>query len=256
MTVSGRGRTLMGFPLKLWQICLQPENCLSSYDPHGFLVIYSSADRSSFLIAERVLQALWTSENIAQKAVILVGNKADLARSRCITSEGELSYLTFRLVQQQQNETFPKHNEEYIIPQPFPFSNFKSGKQDYGSELWAMWDMLRYWLWSSNICSFHFTVGNWVCSFFCSVIRFKTDVVTPIWPIYRMLAEAWEKVESRSFIRMLQGSFYGEVMAWWNCFRTVYLHKIYSSWIDIELGIQCFVDQIFNCSKLILRKSL
>lgn len=66
----------------------QPENCLSSYDPHGFLVIYSSSDKSSFLIAERILQALWTSENIAQKAVILVGNKADLARSRTVTSEG------------------------------------------------------------------------------------------------------------------------------------------------------------------------
>lgn len=70
-------------------IFLQPENCLSSYDPHGFLVIYSSADRSSFIVAERVLQALWTSENIAQKAVILVGNKADLARSRNVTSEGK-----------------------------------------------------------------------------------------------------------------------------------------------------------------------
>lgn len=72
-------------------ISSQPENCLSSYDPNGFLVIYSSADRSSFLIAERILQTLWTSENIAQKAVILVGNKADLARSRSITSEGKSS---------------------------------------------------------------------------------------------------------------------------------------------------------------------
>lgn len=66
----------------------QPENCLSSYDPHGFLVIYSSSDRSSFSVAERVLQALWTSENIAQKAVILVGNKSDLARSRSVSTEG------------------------------------------------------------------------------------------------------------------------------------------------------------------------
>jgi Rad/Gem-related GTP binding protein 1 len=58
-------------------------------------VIYSSADRGSFLIAERVLQTLWTSENIAQKAVILVGNKADLARSRSITSEGEFLMPTY-----------------------------------------------------------------------------------------------------------------------------------------------------------------
>lgn len=75
----------------------QPENCLSSYDPHGYCVIYSSADRGSFNLAERVLQGLWTTENIAQKAVILVANKADLARSRTVTSEGEweevLQYL-------------------------------------------------------------------------------------------------------------------------------------------------------------------
>jgi Rad and Gem related GTP binding protein 1 len=52
-------------------------------------VIYSSADKSSFAIAERLLQLLWTSQNIAQKAVILVANKADLARSRTISPEGE-----------------------------------------------------------------------------------------------------------------------------------------------------------------------
>lgn len=70
-------------------LSFQPENCLTSYNPHGYCVIYSSADRSSFVIAERIIQALWTSENIAQRAVILVGNKADLARSRVITSEGK-----------------------------------------------------------------------------------------------------------------------------------------------------------------------
>ncbi|XP_053677553.1 mucin-5AC [Anopheles nili] len=66
---------------------MAPENCMSTYDPHGFCVIYSSADKASFLIAERILQILWTTENIAQKAVILVANKADLARSRMISSD-------------------------------------------------------------------------------------------------------------------------------------------------------------------------
>ncbi|XP_037946545.1 M-phase inducer phosphatase-like isoform X2 [Teleopsis dalmanni] len=64
-----------------------PDDCLSSYDPHGYCVIYSAADRSSFSIAEHVLQVLWTNQNIAQKAVILVANKADLARSRLVTSD-------------------------------------------------------------------------------------------------------------------------------------------------------------------------
>lgn len=67
---------------------LQPDDCLSNYDPHGYCVIYSAADRSSFNVAEHVLQVLWTNQNIAQKAVILVANKADLARSRLVSSDG------------------------------------------------------------------------------------------------------------------------------------------------------------------------
>ncbi|XP_035792927.1 mucin-5AC-like isoform X2 [Anopheles albimanus] len=66
---------------------MAPENCMATYDPHGYCVIYSSADKGSFLIAERILQILWTTENIAQKAVILVANKADLARSRMVASD-------------------------------------------------------------------------------------------------------------------------------------------------------------------------
>jgi Rad/Gem-related GTP binding protein 1 len=41
---------------------------------------------------------LWRSENIAQKAVILVGNKADLARSRVISSEGECHRQDFHFL--------------------------------------------------------------------------------------------------------------------------------------------------------------
>ncbi|XP_053965860.1 uncharacterized protein LOC129243668 isoform X2 [Anastrepha obliqua] len=66
---------------------MNPDDCLSSYDPHGYCVIYSAADRSSFTVAEHVLQVLWTNQNIAQKAVILVANKADLARSRLVTTD-------------------------------------------------------------------------------------------------------------------------------------------------------------------------
>ncbi|XP_012161361.1 uncharacterized protein LOC101452925 isoform X1 [Ceratitis capitata] len=66
---------------------MNPDDCLSSYEPHGYCVIYSAADRSSFTVAEHVLQVLWTNQNIAQKAVILVANKADLARSRLVTSD-------------------------------------------------------------------------------------------------------------------------------------------------------------------------
>ncbi|XP_065366820.1 uncharacterized protein LOC135959719 isoform X2 [Calliphora vicina] len=66
---------------------MTPDDCLSSYDPHGYCVIYSASDRSSFSVAEHILQVLWTNQNIAQKAVILVANKADLARSRLVSAE-------------------------------------------------------------------------------------------------------------------------------------------------------------------------
>ncbi|KAL9918565.1 rad, Gem/Kir family member 1 isoform 3-T4 [Glossina fuscipes fuscipes] len=64
-----------------------PNDCLNSYDPHGYCVIYSAADRNSFNVAEQILQILWTNQNIAQKAVILVANKSDLARSRLVSIE-------------------------------------------------------------------------------------------------------------------------------------------------------------------------
>ncbi|XP_058986880.1 uncharacterized protein LOC101890830 isoform X2 [Musca domestica] len=66
---------------------MTPDDCLACYDPHGYCVIYSASDRESFNVAEHILQVLWTNQNIAQKAVILVANKADLARSRLISAD-------------------------------------------------------------------------------------------------------------------------------------------------------------------------
>ncbi|KAK5648638.1 hypothetical protein RI129_003530, partial [Pyrocoelia pectoralis] len=67
---------------------LSPESCINKYnDPHAYCVVYSSADRSSLMCAERILQNLWTADNISTKAVILVANKADLVRSRVVSTE-------------------------------------------------------------------------------------------------------------------------------------------------------------------------
>ncbi|XP_037918216.1 uncharacterized protein LOC119656024 isoform X3 [Hermetia illucens] len=66
------------------------ENCLSTYEPHACIVAYSVVDRNSFRIAEEILNYLWQEHVTKEKAVILVGNKADLARSRVIpTTEGK-----------------------------------------------------------------------------------------------------------------------------------------------------------------------
>lgn len=66
------------------------ENSLSTYEPHACVVVYSVVQRSSFHVAEEILNYLWRENISKEKAVILVGNKADLARSRVIsTSDGK-----------------------------------------------------------------------------------------------------------------------------------------------------------------------
>ncbi|XP_042212069.1 GTP-binding protein REM 1-like [Homarus americanus] len=66
------------------------ENCLSTYDPHACVVVYSITDKGSFKKAEDTLTYLWRENYSKDKAVILVGNKVDLARSRIVNnSEGK-----------------------------------------------------------------------------------------------------------------------------------------------------------------------
>ncbi|KAM3955809.1 uncharacterized protein ACR2FA_010250 [Aphomia sociella] len=67
-----------------------PDHLISEGCAHGYCVVYSTADRGSFADAERRLQALWAAGHTSRRAVILVGNKADLARSRAVpTDEGK-----------------------------------------------------------------------------------------------------------------------------------------------------------------------
>nr|XP_045607668.1 GTP-binding protein GEM-like [Procambarus clarkii] len=66
------------------------ENSLSTYEPHACVVVYSITDKGSFKKAEDTLTYLWRENYTKDKAVILVGNKVDLARARIVnTSEGK-----------------------------------------------------------------------------------------------------------------------------------------------------------------------
>ncbi|KAL0277726.1 UNVERIFIED_CONTAM: hypothetical protein PYX00_004916 [Menopon gallinae] len=66
------------------------ENCLATYEPHACVVVYSVVNRGTFQVAEDILNYLWRENYTHDKCVILVGNKADLARARVIpTSEGK-----------------------------------------------------------------------------------------------------------------------------------------------------------------------
>jgi len=53
---------------------------------HGYLVIYSVTDRSSFRYAQSCLQELRPAKRL--NAVILVANKADVVRNRLVSTAG------------------------------------------------------------------------------------------------------------------------------------------------------------------------
>lgn len=67
----------------------QVENALSTYMPDAMVIVYSVVSDESFHVAEEILQYLWRTGSSNDKAVILVGNKADLVRTRNVTIVGE-----------------------------------------------------------------------------------------------------------------------------------------------------------------------
>lgn len=73
----------------------QVENSLSTYEPHACIVVYSVVARASFQCAEEILNYLWREGYTHEKSVIVVGNKADLARSRVITPNGLSNFCPY-----------------------------------------------------------------------------------------------------------------------------------------------------------------
>ncbi|XP_076750930.1 uncharacterized protein LOC143423455 [Xylocopa sonorina] len=73
---------------------MTPEACITTYEPHAYCVVYSTTDRASVRVAEEVLQTLWRSDYVSARAVILVGNKVDLVRSRLVSTEEGKSMAT------------------------------------------------------------------------------------------------------------------------------------------------------------------
>ncbi|KAK8393665.1 hypothetical protein O3P69_006774 [Scylla paramamosain] len=63
------------------------ENYLTTYEPHAFVVVLSVTERASYLRAEEVLQYLWRLDVMSNKGVILVANKTDIVRARCVSSK-------------------------------------------------------------------------------------------------------------------------------------------------------------------------
>ncbi|KAF0302263.1 GTP-binding protein RAD [Amphibalanus amphitrite] len=67
--------------------CRQLEDSIEAHNPDAFVVVYSVTDANSVQYADHILQSLWKMSAVASKAVILVGSKSDLVRSRTITAD-------------------------------------------------------------------------------------------------------------------------------------------------------------------------
>ncbi|KAH8401193.1 hypothetical protein KR009_003564 [Drosophila setifemur] len=91
------------------------ENSLSTYEPHGCVVVFSVVDRGSFRIAEEIINYLWQENYTKDKAVILVGNKADLARARLITTQEGKALAASRDAKFIETSSGIQHNVDELL---------------------------------------------------------------------------------------------------------------------------------------------
>ncbi|RZF42279.1 hypothetical protein LSTR_LSTR003897 [Laodelphax striatellus] len=91
------------------------ENSLSTYEPHACVVVYSVVNRPSFKNAEEILNYLWRENFTKDKSVILVGNKADLARARLITSNDGKQLAASRDCKFIETSSGIQHNVDELL---------------------------------------------------------------------------------------------------------------------------------------------
>ncbi|XP_055373146.1 uncharacterized protein LOC129606700 isoform X3 [Condylostylus longicornis] len=91
------------------------ENSLSTYEPHGCVIVYSIVDRNSFRVAEDTVNYLWREGVTKEKAVILVANKCDLARSRMITSNEGKTLAANRDIKFIETSSGIQHNVDELL---------------------------------------------------------------------------------------------------------------------------------------------
>lgn len=91
------------------------ENSLSTYEPHGCVVVFSVVDKGSFRVAEEIINYLWQENYTKDKAVILVGNKADLARARLITSQEGKTLAASRDAKFIETSSGIQHNVDELL---------------------------------------------------------------------------------------------------------------------------------------------
>jgi GTPase SAR1 family protein len=62
--------------------------------PDAFLIMYSVIDKTSFKTTEDELARLQNWDALRSRALIVVGNKIDLVRSRAVSTQGKLKMYT------------------------------------------------------------------------------------------------------------------------------------------------------------------
>ncbi|XP_024937752.1 uncharacterized protein LOC107264809 isoform X2 [Cephus cinctus] len=94
---------------------MTPENFIASYEPHGYCVVYSTTDETSVTVAEIALKTLWNSDYVSTRAVILVGNKVDLVRSRSVSIEEGKSMATLYNCKFIETSVGINHNVDELL---------------------------------------------------------------------------------------------------------------------------------------------
>ncbi|XP_076672820.1 uncharacterized protein LOC143371490 [Andrena cerasifolii] len=91
------------------------ENSLSTYEPHACIVVYSIVSRTSFQVAEEILNYLWREHYTQERSVIVVGNKSDLARSRTISANEGKQLATSRECKFIETSSGIQHNVDELL---------------------------------------------------------------------------------------------------------------------------------------------
>ncbi|XP_060874223.1 probable serine/threonine-protein kinase nek3 [Metopolophium dirhodum] len=91
------------------------ENSIATYEPHACIVVYSVVSKGSFKVAEEILNYLWQENYTREKTVIVVGNKADLMRARCITTEEGKQLACLRECKFIETSSGIQHNVDELL---------------------------------------------------------------------------------------------------------------------------------------------
>ncbi|XP_050671471.1 uncharacterized protein LOC126969896 isoform X2 [Leptidea sinapis] len=91
------------------------ENCLSTYEPHACVIVYSVVAKTSFIRAAELLAYLAREQFIADRSVVLVGNKADLARARQVTTNEGKALATTRDCKFIETSSGIQHNVDELL---------------------------------------------------------------------------------------------------------------------------------------------